>query len=168
MQDILDQYMMLLIWSTSAIDQHLIQEYQHGERSSRLLDSGYPPQPWPFIPTIRAVANTPRGNYNRRLGSARNTTERCIDIWKMRFCCLLHYRTLHYDPVRAVKIIYAFSVLNNMCNQHNLLQVEEEPLEENEQILVNIPVVENEFFNEGRAIRDNFIANNFLYNIGIF
>ncbi|KAF2887678.1 hypothetical protein ILUMI_18495, partial [Ignelater luminosus] len=122
------------IWSTSAI-------YQHGERSSRLLgDSGYPLQPWLFTQIIRAAANTLQGNYNRRLASARNTIEICIGIWKMKFRCLLHHWTLHYDHVRAGKIIYACSVLHNMCNQHNLPKVEEEPLEENEETLVNIPV----------------------------
>ncbi|KAF2904212.1 hypothetical protein ILUMI_01960 [Ignelater luminosus] len=131
------------IWSTSAIYQHLIQLYQHGEKSSRLLgDLGYPLQSWLFTPIIGAAA------YNRRLASARNTIQRCTGIWKMRFRCLLHHRTIHYIPVRAGKIIYACSVLHSMCNQHNLPQVVEEPLEENKEILVNMPVVENEFSNK--------------------
>lgn len=34
-----------------------------------------------------------------------------------RFRCLLHHRTLHYNPAMAAKIIIACCVLHNMCKK---------------------------------------------------
>lgn len=79
-----------------------------------LGDSGYPLEPWLLTPIENADINTPEGQYTQAHIKARNCIERCFGVLKQRFRCLLKHRILHYDPVRAAKIIYSCVVLHNI------------------------------------------------------
>lgn len=51
---------------------------------------------------------------------------------KNRFRCLLKDRVLHYDPLKAGRIINGACVLHNMCVRANLdLDIEEDFVEDN-------------------------------------
>lgn len=73
-----------------------------------------------MTPVDNADAESPEGRYTQAHISARNVVERCFGALKQRFRCLLKHRTLHYDPVRAGKIVYACCILHNMCMNANL------------------------------------------------
>ncbi|XP_077512050.1 uncharacterized protein LOC144122989 isoform X1 [Amblyomma americanum] len=50
----------------------------------------------------------------------RCVVERCVGVPKSRFRCLQRYRTLHYEPERAVVIIAACAALHNICLEEAL------------------------------------------------
>ncbi|KAJ8912416.1 hypothetical protein NQ315_013484 [Exocentrus adspersus] len=101
------------IWRLSRVKAEMERCYNEGDRNSWLLgDSGYPYSPgswYPFI-MLRPIAQK----------IARNCIERCNGVLKTRFRCLLHERTLRYDPEFVGQIEIACAVLHNMCVAANL------------------------------------------------
>ncbi|XP_077506154.1 uncharacterized protein LOC144115606 [Amblyomma americanum] len=71
-------------------------------------------------------ANTAEGQYNAAHASMRCVVERCIGVLKSRFRCLQRYRTLHYEPERAVVIIAACAALHNICLEEALAADEDD------------------------------------------
>lgn len=67
-------------------------------------DSGYPQHSW-LLTLILNATNHVEERYNQTEMKARNTVEKCIDLTKERFRCLLKHRTLNNEPPRAVNII---------------------------------------------------------------
>lgn len=103
------------IWATSMIRNHLLENFNDGDRSSWILgDSGYPLEPWLMVPIKRNNLNIAEQSYNRSLRRIRNTVERTIGMFKSRFRCCLGHRALHYNPVKAAKIISACAILHNI------------------------------------------------------
>ena len=90
-----------------------------------------------MTPILDAANNAPEERYTTTHIRARNTIERCIGLLKQRFRCLLQHRTLHYDPVRAGKIIYSCVVLHNFINRQHEEDVEDDANDE-----VNIGQIE--------------------------
>jgi len=83
-------------------------------------DSGYPLRSWFLTPITNAEADSPEKRYSRRQMSCRALIERCNGLLKMRFCCLLKYKVLHYSLQVACKIINACAVLHNICIENNV------------------------------------------------
>ncbi|KAJ8911925.1 hypothetical protein NQ315_016266 [Exocentrus adspersus] len=109
------------IWRLSRVKAEMERCYNEGDRNSWLLgDSGYPLQPWLMIPFHNAAPNSPEDRFNQRHAAARNCIERRNGVLKTRFRCLLHERTLRYDPEFVGQIIIACAVLHNMCVAANL------------------------------------------------
>lgn len=88
-------------------------------------DSGYAQRPWMMTPILGAEPNTPEEYYTRRHCSTRNVVERCFGILKTRFRCLLAHRVMHYDPLKAGKIVNACVVLHNFINDTQIAIDEE-------------------------------------------
>lgn len=149
------------IWQVSDIRNHLRTAFENGDRSSYLIgDSGYPLEPWLFTPYLNVQENTPQSRYNEIHKSTRNVIERTNGICKARFRCLLKHRCLHYHPGRAAYIIYACTVLHNMCIDAGL-DFDDEIIDDNED-------GDNEALNVGehmnqtsRNIRENYVLQNF-------
>ncbi|KAF5281758.1 hypothetical protein FQR65_LT14553 [Abscondita terminalis] len=97
------------IWQASGIRRIMEESYINGENSILIGDAGYPLQPFLLTPIENAEQNTPEGNYNYHLIRARNVIEKVNGVLKGRFRCLLQHRVLHYDPIKAGKIIYSAS-----------------------------------------------------------
>ncbi|KAI4466824.1 nucleotidase-related [Holotrichia oblita] len=127
------------IWSLSTVNMHLQELYRaEALRSSWLIgDSGYSLQPWLLTPITDAAENTPEGRYNRTHIAARNCIERCNGVLKQRFRCLLQHRVLHYDPIKAGKIILCCAVLHNMALQVDSFMNLDEPQVNNEENRIN-------------------------------
>lgn len=68
-------------------------------------------------PIANAVPGSPEAHYTQLHAQCRNVIERCIGVLKARWRCLLVDRTLHYDPVKAGRIINACVVLHNYLTQ---------------------------------------------------
>lgn len=100
-----------------------------------LGDSGYGLQPWLLTPIVDADENTPEGRYTRGHILARNSIERCIGLLKQRFRCLIHHRVLHYNPIKAGKIIYTCAVLHNLANAEGI-----EPPDLDEEYMFEDPI----------------------------
>jgi len=80
-----------------------------------LGDSGYPLSPVLLTPVARPNSRA-EDSYNTAHKRTRNTVERAIGLWKMRFRCL--HKTggcLQSKPETCVKIITACAVLHNIC-----------------------------------------------------
>lgn len=158
------------IWSLSSVNRHLQQAYEEGSLNSSWLigDSGYPLQPWLLTPIIDAPEQTPEERYTNTHISARNCIERCNGVLKQRFRCLLQHRVLHYNPVKAGKIIYACVVLHNMTIKQRLAipEKEEVQVQENNSVLVGIEdnLAGDNWLADGRRIRNRLIMNNFINN----
>ena len=72
----------------------------------------------------RPASGTPESEYNKAHTTMRNVVERCIGVLKSRFRCLLHYRTLLYNPDKAATVIAACAAL------HNIAMASREPVPE--------------------------------------
>lgn len=69
-----------------------------------------------MTPILGAAPGSPAEYYTNQHCRVRNTVERCIGVLKSRWRCLLAHRVLHYDPVKAAKIVNACVVLHNIAN----------------------------------------------------
>ncbi|XP_011858777.1 PREDICTED: putative nuclease HARBI1, partial [Vollenhovia emeryi] len=131
-------------------------------------DSGYALRPWMMTPIIDNELNMATRRYNERQKSTRSIIERCNDLLKMRFRCLLKHRVLHYQPDVCSKIINACTVLHNMCIHDNV------PIpipEARDEVLdfgiddINDPGIDlanrNHELTAGRRIRNNLIRQYF-------
>ncbi|KAL0811807.1 hypothetical protein ABMA28_009235 [Loxostege sticticalis] len=105
------------VWNRSALEAHMRSLTEAGEVCWLLGDSGYAQREWMMTPILRAAPDSPEAHYTDLHCSTCNTVERCIGVLKARWRCLLAHRTLHYDPVKAGKIVNACVVLHNMCNR---------------------------------------------------
>ncbi|XP_063838174.1 putative nuclease HARBI1 [Ostrinia nubilalis] len=105
------------VWNRSALEAHMRSLAEAGEVCWLLGDSGYAQREWMMTPILQAAPDSPEAHYTDLHCSTRNTVERCIGVLKARWRCLLAHRTLHYDPVKAGKIVNACIVLHNMCNR---------------------------------------------------
>ncbi|XP_045767780.1 putative nuclease HARBI1 [Maniola jurtina] len=108
------------VWNRSALEAHMQSLNEAGEACWLLGDSGYAQRNWMMTPILRTAPDSPESNYTDNHTSTRNTVERCIGVLKARWRCLLAHRTLHYDPIKAGKIVNACIVLHNMCNNARL------------------------------------------------
>ena len=77
-------------------------------------DSGYPLEPWLLTPFGQVEPNSAPARYNKALSKIRTIMEHVNGMLKARFRCTHGHRALHYDPIRAAKIIYTCAVLHNM------------------------------------------------------
>lgn len=68
-----------------------------------------------YWPVSNAIDGTKEDNYNRAHKKTRIVIERSFWVLKSRFRYLLRHRVLHYDPVKAGKIVYACMILHNIC-----------------------------------------------------
>lgn len=68
-----------------------------------------------MTPIMDNNLNIATRRYNDRQKSTRSLIERCNGVLKMRFCCLLKHRVLHYRPDVCSNIINACTILHNMC-----------------------------------------------------
>lgn len=64
--------------------------------------------------------------FNERFRSIRSGIECCNGVIKNRFRCLLKHRVLHYSPSVAATIINACVVLNNMCIEAEVPDIQDE------------------------------------------
>lgn len=107
---------------------------------------------------------SPEERFNNALTTVRNTIERCNGLLKNRFRCLLKDRCLHYQPLKASKIVNACAALHNMCLQRNIPLPENEPYEPLQDVHVNIEELEegqNDDLNLGRQLQRSIINNHF-------
>jgi hypothetical protein len=94
---------------------------------------------------------------------ARNTIE-CVNG---NIKSLLRHRVLHYHPVKAAKIIYACAVLHNICKHFNDELPDEDPIDDDEDDLLDpahVSNANNNWLNDGRRIRQGVIQNVFNNN----
>lgn len=98
-----------------------------------LGDSGYPCQPYLLTPILNPACQNER-RYNVMQRKTRNTSERCIGVWKMRFLCLHKFGgCLMFSPARCVNVIVATAILHNICVRHNVPLDVDLPDDEREQ-----------------------------------
>lgn len=155
------------IWTLSPIKTHLQQLYINRQLGDSWLigDSGYGLQPWLLTPITDADDNTPEAMYTKAHISARNTIERCNGVLKQRFRCLLSHRVLHYDPVKAAKIVLSCVVLHNMAIHYRLGELDVENNGNDPTNGFRVPPwdeVDVNWLAEGRKIRQNLIRNHFV------
>lgn len=128
-------------------------------------DSGYPQQPWQFVP-IQETENEAENDYNRAHRKARLLVERCIGVLKSRFRCLSRQRMLMYTPATAGSIITACAVLHNiMVAERYPLPLEADIINEmddhDEEDLLPINYNPANIVNEGNAARNRLIREFF-------
>ncbi|KAJ8914147.1 hypothetical protein NQ315_016225 [Exocentrus adspersus] len=117
------------IWNNSNAFEYIRNVHRGGHTSFYFLgDSGYALRPWMMTPILDAVPGSPEDRFNNRHRTTRATIERCNDVLKLRFRCLLKHRTLHYEPEKSSKIINACSVLHNICIDRNVPQVDDDEI----------------------------------------
>ena len=113
------------IFRTSSVLDHLERRQQQQQTGWLLGDSGYPLLTYLMTPVLRP-AGTADERYNKAQRATRNTVERAIGVWKMRFRCL--HKTggcLQSPPETCSKIIMACAVLHNICIDNRLPQEED-------------------------------------------
>lgn len=100
------------IWMMSNVNRHLQNRYLNENIDWHLIgDNGYPLSPWLMVQFPGNVdPRSPQGRFNQRLRRSRNCIELLNGKLKNRFRCLLKDRVLHYNPIKAAKII-----LHNIC-----------------------------------------------------
>lgn len=109
------------IWSNSNVNPIMEELYRRYPNSYYLLgDSGYGLRPWLLTPPEEEPTTLGEKNYNKIQKGTRTIIEHVNGILKMRWRCCLGYRTLHYKPVTASKIINTCCVLHNMCMEAGL------------------------------------------------
>lgn len=123
-------------------------------------------RPWLLTPLLEPTPNTPEARFNDAFKSIRATIERCNGVLKARFRCLLQHRTLHYSPVKAVKIINACCVLHNICMANNVAVPEDD---EQVQHILNMNDANDENMGNvnpdltaGRRMRQTIIEQQFM------
>lgn len=127
---------------------------------------GYPTRPWLLTP-INNPENVGEERYNNRHCSIRSLIERCNGVLKNRFRCLIRYRTLHYSPTMAGRIVNACCVLHNLCIENNIPEIDEHHPEEPDygmyavDINYNAVVPGNVDLATARALQQNIILNHF-------
>ena len=151
-------------WAGSTHDSHvwnmcaLKDNFGHGVYDGWLLgDSSYACTPW-MVTTILNPQTAKKVTYNTILRKTRNTSEKTIGVFKMRFRCLHKSGgCLLFSPKRCVKIIMATAILHNICNEHGL-PIDEPELEEgeddNNHAILEIHRQQN---NTGNTARNNLI-----------
>ncbi|CAG2256871.1 HARBI1 [Mytilus edulis] len=97
-----------------------------------LGDSGYPLKPWLLTPFLHPSSNGEE-KYNRCHKSTRNEIERAFGLLKSRFRCL-HKTTgcLHFTPKKCTNIVLACFILQNICKDKSIPQLDERPLKQEE------------------------------------
>ncbi|XP_023311763.1 putative nuclease HARBI1 [Anoplophora glabripennis] len=157
------------IWRQSAVSNLMEQLYRRDPTNVFFLlgDSGYPTRPWLLTPILNPQ-NVGQQRYNDRLCSIRSIIERCNGVLKNLFRCLLRYRTLHYHPTTAGKIVNACYILHNLCIERNIPEPDEPHIEEpdygiyhNLNFVDNMPQLINPDLAVGRDLQLNIIANHF-------
>lgn len=75
---------------------------------------------------VRNPTTSSEEAYNEAQRKTRVRVEQTFGVLKMRFRCLQRYRTLHFAPDRASRIITACAILHNMCHKYNTPEPEYE------------------------------------------
>ncbi|CAG4972148.1 unnamed protein product [Parnassius apollo] len=123
-------------------------------------DSGYAQLPWLMTPYADANENTPEARYNLAHTKTRVLIEKCFGVMKTRFRCIHKHRMLHYDSVKASKIIAAVVVLHNVAIKRNEPLPDELELEDRLRPADDPPRDMN-FLNVARNIRNNITRQYF-------
>jgi hypothetical protein len=85
-----------------------------------LGDSGYACAPSMMTPVMNPLTPGDR-RYNVSQRRTRNTSERTIGVWKMRFLCIHKSGgCMMFAPARCVKVIIATAILHNICIEHGI------------------------------------------------
>lgn len=158
------------IWNHSPVSQAIEQLYRRNPNNTYFLlgDSGYPTRPWILTP-LPLVQTPAEELFNSRLRSVRSIIERCNGVLKNRFRCLIKYRTLHYHPTVAGKIVNACCILHNLCINNNVPEPDEPHPEEPDYGMYNVEnpehinrVIGNPDLARGRQLQQNIIQNHFV------
>lgn len=148
------------IWISSTVRNILKNQFAAGQENYLFGDSGYPLEPWLLTPFNNPQEGEPEAHFNNEFCMVRIKIEHTIGILKSRFRCLLGHRALHYNPLRAAKIIYSCGILHNIASHFNVELPEQEvnmvPEQQNANIAQN-----NDWFALGSEVRNNILQENF-------
>lgn len=162
------------IWHNSKIFGLLESQFNLEDQSQNIYrnsflfgDLGFPLEPWLMIPVKDFTENIHSEKlYNKKQRTIRNKIERFNACYKNRWRCLLGEQALRYSHEKAGKIIYACAMLHNFLIQ-NSFDVEQEipPYTTSDVIdeyeLNEDLIIENQYLEEGKAVRNLLIAKNF-------
>ncbi|KAK3907657.1 Putative nuclease [Frankliniella fusca] len=106
------------IFALSALRDQMIHINTNIRNCVLIGDSGFALEPWLIVPFARGdepEEDTPEARFNKALCFDRCHIERAIGCMKERFRAINNERVLHYDPVKACRIVIAITVLHNLC-----------------------------------------------------
>jgi hypothetical protein len=149
------------IWMSSNVRTMLYRQFMNGNNGYLLGDGGYPLQPWLLVPFTDFMPDSPESRFNTALSQQRIRIEHVNGILKSRFRCTLSNRALHYNPIRAAKIIYSCGILHNMAIHYNVDLPHGEYFEDNNEVDVIPGPINQDWFNQGNITRQQ-IVNNFF------
>ncbi|RVE47498.1 hypothetical protein evm_007909 [Chilo suppressalis] len=110
----------LYVWNSCPVRDEMQNLHEKGHKFWLLGDSAYEQHPWMMTPFLQPIPGSPEEHYNNKHAHAREAIEKCLNVLKTRFHCLLADRAMHYSPVKAGQIVNACVVLHNLISDSSI------------------------------------------------